>query len=57
MAGRNTQRGGGYMQVYRSDYLTPQEVGVIFHVNAKTVSRWAKDGKLPYMRTLGGHRR
>jgi len=45
------------MQVNRGDYLTPQEVGVIFHVNAKTVSRWAKDGKLPYMRTLGGHRR
>jgi len=45
------------MQFYRGDYLTPQEVGVIFHVNAKTVSRWAKQGKLPFMRTLGGHRR
>ncbi len=41
----------------RDNYLTAQEVGVIFHVNAKTVTRWARDGKLPFMRTLGGHRR
>jgi excisionase family DNA binding protein len=26
-------------------------------VSPKTVSRWAKEGKLPFMRTLGGHRR
>jgi predicted site-specific integrase-resolvase len=26
-------------------------------VSTKTVSRWANDKKLPYMRTLGGHRR
>jgi excisionase family DNA binding protein len=24
---------------------------------AKTVSRWAKEGKLPFLKTLGGHRR
>ena len=29
----------------------------ILHVSIKTVSRWAKEGKLPYLRTLGGHRR
>jgi excisionase family DNA binding protein len=23
----------------------------------KTVSRWAQEGRLPYLRTLGGHRR
>jgi excisionase family DNA binding protein len=23
----------------------------------ETVSRWAKEGKLPFMKTLGGHRR
>lgn len=45
------------MQSYRGGYLTAQEVGGIFHVNAKTVARWARDGKLPFMRTLGGHRR
>jgi excisionase family DNA binding protein len=26
-------------------------------VSPKTVSRWAKEGKLPFMKTLGGHRR
>jgi predicted site-specific integrase-resolvase len=24
---------------------------------AAAVSRWAKEGKLPFLRTLGGHRR
>ena len=23
----------------------------------KTVSRWAKEGKLPFLKTFGGHRR
>ncbi len=29
----------------------------MFHVDAKTVARWAEDGKLSSIRTLGGHRR
>jgi excisionase family DNA binding protein len=37
--------------------LTPSEVAAMFAVNPKTVSRWAKDGKLRSFRTLGGHRR
>jgi excisionase family DNA binding protein len=32
-------------------------VADLLHVSPKTVSRWAKDGKLPFLRTLGGHRR
>jgi excisionase family DNA binding protein len=32
-------------------------VAAILHVSPKTVSRWAKEGKLPFMRTLRGHRR
>jgi excisionase family DNA binding protein len=38
-------------------YLLTAEVATILAVSPKTVSRWAKDGKLPYLRTLGGHRR
>jgi excisionase family DNA binding protein len=38
-------------------YLTPGEVAQLFRVNPKTVARWAKEGKLPYIQTLGGHRR
>ncbi len=37
--------------------LTPAEVAKIFRVGAKTVARWADEGKLTVVRTLGGHRR
>src|SRR6266702_1131519 len=37
--------------------LTPAEVGALFRVDPKTVTRWAKAGKLSSIRTLGGHRR
>lgn len=37
--------------------LTPADVAKIFHVDPKTVTRWAKAGKLTSIRTLGGHRR
>ena len=37
--------------------LTPSEVAVLFRVDPKTVTRWAKAGKLTSIRTLGGHRR
>ena len=37
--------------------LTPAEVASMFRVDPKTVTRWAKVGKLSSIRTLGGHRR
>lgn len=37
--------------------LTPAEVAKIFRVDPKTVTRWAKAGKITAIRTLGGHRR
>ena len=37
--------------------LTPAEVASMFRVDPKTVTRWAKAGKLSSIRTLGGHRR
>lgn len=37
--------------------LTPSEVAAMFRVNPKTVTRWARAGKLNAIRTLGGHRR
>jgi excisionase family DNA binding protein len=37
--------------------LTPAEVAAAFRVDPKTVTRWAKSGKLASIRTLGGHRR
>lgn len=37
--------------------LTPSEVAKMFRVDPKTVTRWAKTGKLTAIKTLGGHRR
>lgn len=37
--------------------LTPSEVATLFRVDPKTVTRWAQAGKVPSIRTLGGHRR
>ena len=38
-------------------FLSPRQVADILHVSPKTIARWAKDGRLPSQRTLGGHRR
>ena len=38
-------------------FLRPAEVADLLSVSPKTVSRWAKEGKLPFLKTLGGHRR
>jgi excisionase family DNA binding protein len=37
--------------------LTPAEVAALFRVDPKTVTRWARSGKVPSIRTAGGHRR
>lgn len=39
------------------DFLMPGEVAELFRVDPKTVTRWAKTGRIPYIRTLGGHYR
>lgn len=45
------------MKTDQPDLLTPAEVAGMFRVDPKTVTRWAKAGKLDCIRTLGGHRR
>jgi excisionase family DNA binding protein len=48
----------GDMKAQQEDaLLTPAEVAALFRVDPKTVTRWAKAGKLSSIRTLGGHRR
>ena len=39
------------------ELLTPAETAAKFRVDPKTVTRWAKAGKITSIRTLGGHRR
>jgi excisionase family DNA binding protein len=38
-------------------FLRLADVAAILQVSPKTVTRWAKEGKLASRRTLGGHRR
>ena len=38
-------------------YLRASEAAALLRVSAKTVSRWAKQGRIPHVLTLGGHRR
>ena len=49
--------GGMQRQIETERLLTPSEVAKLFRVDPKTVTRWAKAGKLTSIRTLGGHRR
>lgn len=37
--------------------MPPGEVAEMFGVDPKTLTRWANEGKIPYIRTPGGHRR
>lgn len=46
----STMPGGG-------ELMTPAEVAQAFRVDPKTVTRWAKAGRLSSVRTPGGHRR
>jgi excisionase family DNA binding protein len=40
-----------------ADLLTPAEIARALRVDPKTVTRWAKTGKITSIRTPGGHRR
>jgi excisionase family DNA binding protein len=37
--------------------LRPGELAALLGVSLATIGRWASDGHLPYLRTLGGQRR
>jgi len=45
------------MKTYDDGVYTPGMVAELFCVDPKTVTRWAKEGKLPSFRTPGGHHR
>lgn len=40
-----------------SPLMTASEVAKAFNCDPRTITRWAKAGKLDTIRTLGGHRR
>lgn len=39
------------------ELLRPWEVAEIFGVDRRTVARWAREGKIRSVRTVGGHHR
>lgn len=39
------------------DFVQAGTVARMLHVSPKTIARWANEGQLPSVRTLGGHRR
>jgi excisionase family DNA binding protein len=55
--GSDALEGGESRMPASRAWLRAAEVAARLQVSPKTVSRWAKDGRLPYRRTLGGHRR
>jgi excisionase family DNA binding protein len=38
-------------------FLRSAEVAALLQVSPKTIARWSQQGRLPFQRTLGGHRR
>jgi excisionase family DNA binding protein len=44
-------------QPQEAEYLTPGQAARLLHVSPKTVDRWANQGLVPCLVTLGGHRR
>ncbi len=41
----------------QSKLMRPGEVALVLQVSRRTVSDWARTGKLPFILTPGGHRR
>ncbi len=39
------------------EYLTTTQAARLLGVSPRTVSRWADEGRIAYLVTLGGHRR
>jgi excisionase family DNA binding protein len=54
---RPTAPEGGEPMPTSRTWLTASQAAARLHVSAKTVARWANQGRLQHRRTLGGHRR
>ena len=39
------------------EFLRPAQAAELLHVSPQTISRWAKEGRITCVVTLGGHRR
>jgi excisionase family DNA binding protein len=52
-----TANGTQSAPVAQRGYLRAAEAAALLQVSPKTISRWAREGKLGHVVTLGGHRR
>jgi excisionase family DNA binding protein len=52
--GRQQEWERALVQTTEPEYLRTAQVAELLQVSPKTVSRWAQEGMLPYVRTLGG---
>jgi excisionase family DNA binding protein len=50
-------RGGADDNHDWTDYMRPADAARTLHVGVRTIRRWADDGLVPCIHTLGGHRR
>jgi excisionase family DNA binding protein len=39
------------------EFLRPSQAAELLHVSPQTITRWAKEGRIGCVVTLGGHRR
>ena len=49
--------GGGVPSLVASRFLRTREVALLFQVSERAVTDWARKGRIPSVRTPGGHRR
>ncbi|MEK7878326.1 MAG: helix-turn-helix domain-containing protein [candidate division NC10 bacterium] len=54
---KDVKRSGRSGARVKRRYLSRGEVARLFEVSPATVARWAREGRLPHVSTLGGHRR
>lgn len=54
---KHIKRSGRSGERVRHRYLSRGEVAQLFEVSPATIARWAREGRLPHVSTLGGHRR
>jgi excisionase family DNA binding protein len=54
---KHVKRSGRSGDEIKRRYLSRAEVARLFEVSPATVARWAREGRLPHVSTLGGHRR
>ena len=45
------------MSTDSEEFIRPAQAAKMLHVSPQTITRWAKEGRIGYVVTLGGHRR